>query len=31
MPVQIVQDDRGNEVQISIELPGRIFTSQMLA
>ena len=23
MPVQIVQDDRGNEVQISIELPGR--------
>jgi glycogen phosphorylase/synthase len=23
MPVQIVQDDRGNEVQISLELPGR--------
>ncbi len=23
LPVQIVQDDRGNEVQISIELPGR--------
>ncbi|HET6489913.1 MAG TPA: alpha-glucan family phosphorylase, partial [Syntrophales bacterium] len=23
MPVQIVQDDRGSEVQISIELPGR--------
>jgi phosphorylase/glycogen(starch) synthase len=24
MPIQIVQDDRGNEVQISLELPGRI-------